>query len=65
MSLWTDLKDGVRKVILMEDRLERMSIEQKTIAAQIVDHDRRLVRIETMIEMSRGAEQRRLPPNDR
>ena len=63
MGLWTDLKDGIRKVVLMEDRLERVAIEQKSMAGQLIDHDRRLVRIETMIEMSRG--QRALPPDER
>ncbi len=62
MGLWSDLKDGIRTIVLVEDRIEKLSIEQKTMAAQIIDHDRRLVRIETMIELSRGSAPRITPP---
>jgi hypothetical protein len=58
MGAWAELREGIRKVILMQDRLERLSAGAEKLADQVADHDRRLVRIETMIEL---AERRRLP----
>jgi ppGpp synthetase/RelA/SpoT-type nucleotidyltranferase len=58
MSAWAELREGIRKVILMQDRLERLSAGTEKMAGQLADHDRRLVRIETMIEL---AQRRQLP----
>ena len=52
MSAWTELRGGIRKVILMQDRIERLSAVAEKLAGQLSDHDRRLVRIETMIELA-------------
>jgi hypothetical protein len=57
MGAWAELREGVRKVILMQDRLERLSAGAEKLAEQVANHDRRLVRIEMMIELA----QRRLP----
>jgi ppGpp synthetase/RelA/SpoT-type nucleotidyltranferase len=58
MSAWAELRDGIRYVIPMQDRVERLSAGAERMAGQLVDHDRRLVRIETMIEL---AQNKRLP----
>ncbi|HEY5569576.1 MAG TPA: hypothetical protein VIM81_20305 [Gammaproteobacteria bacterium] len=54
MSAWSELRDGIRSVILMQDRIERLSGGVEKMAGQLADHDRRLVRIETMIELAQG-----------
>lgn len=54
MSAWSDLGDSIRKIILMQDKLDRLAGGIADVADQVVDHERRLIRIETMIEMAQG-----------
>lgn len=54
MSAWDDLRDGIRNVVLMQDRVERLSARAEKAAEQLADHDRRLVRIETLIEVAQN-----------
>jgi hypothetical protein len=54
MTFWSELRDAVRRAILMEDRLERLSVEVDRSVEQLRDHERRLTRIETMIEIARA-----------
>jgi phage shock protein A len=61
MTFWSDLRDAVRRAILMEDRLERLNAEVDRSSEQLRDHERRLTRIETMIEIARA--NRAVPPN--
>ena len=63
MTFWSELREGVRRAILMEDRLERLNTEVDRSVEQLRDHERRLTRIETMIEMARA--NRAIPPNRR
>lgn len=60
MSAWGELKDSIRKIILMEDKIDRLANGLTTIGDRVMDHEKRLIRIETMIEMAQGP--RRLPP---
>ena len=61
MSAWGELKDSIRKIILMEDKIDRLASGLTTIGDRVMDHEKRLIRIETMIEMAQGP--RRLPPS--
>jgi hypothetical protein len=54
MTFWSELSDAVRRAILMEDRLERLNTEVDRSVEQLRDHERRLTRIETMIEIARS-----------
>ena len=54
MTAWSDLSDSIRKIILMQDKLDRLAGGIAGVADQVVDHERRLIRIETMIEMAQG-----------
>jgi hypothetical protein len=54
MTFWSELRDAVRRAILMEDRLERLNKEVDRSVAELRDHERRLTRIETMIEIARA-----------
>ncbi len=57
MTAWNDLREGIRRAILMQERAERVIAGVEKIEARVIDHERRLVRIETLIEL---AQQRRL-----
>ncbi len=52
MSVWAELKSNLRKIILMEDRIARLSDALDSLTDQALDHEKRLIRIETMIEMA-------------
>ena len=62
MSVWDDLKDNLRKIILMESRLDGVAGAVDRLGDQVFDHEKRLVRIETMIEMAQGRAERRSKP---
>jgi hypothetical protein len=52
LSAWTDLRDALRQAILMQERVERLTAGVDKMADRLLDHDRRLMRIETMIELA-------------
>ena len=52
MSVWSDLKDGIRKMILLESRIDQLNGAVDRLADQSLDHEKRLIRIETMIEVA-------------
>ena len=54
MSVWSDLKDGVRQIILLESRIDRLNGAVDRLADQSLDHEKRLIRIETMIAVAQG-----------
>ena len=58
MSLWTELREAIRQAILLRERVERLIADVEKAESRLLDHDRRLTRIETMIEL---AGSRRLP----
>jgi hypothetical protein len=60
MSFWTDLRDTIREVLLLRERLERVIAEVDQLKAKSLDYDRRLTRIEAFFEF---AQSRRLPPS--
>jgi len=57
MSLWSDLRSAIRQVILVQERVERLIVDLEKTSDRLLDHDRRLTRIETLIAVA----QRRLP----
>jgi len=58
MSLWSDLRSAIRQMILVQERVERLIADVEKAGERMLDHDRRLTRIETLISVA----QRRLPP---
>jgi hypothetical protein len=52
LSVWTELRDALRKAILLQDRVEQLAMAVDRLTDGLQDHDRRLVRIETMIELA-------------
>jgi hypothetical protein len=63
MSAWDDLKKSIRKIVLMEEKLNQLSSGLAAMSEQVMDHEKRLIRIETMIELAQthgGAGPKRL-----
>jgi hypothetical protein len=58
MSLWADLRSAIREVIVVQERVERLIVDVEKSEDQLVDHERRLIRIETLIAV---VQQRQLP----
>jgi hypothetical protein len=48
------MRDGIREAILLKDRVEQLRNDVGEIGEKLADHDRRLVRIETIIELARS-----------
>jgi hypothetical protein len=52
LSVWTDFGHALRKAILMQERVDQLAVAVDRMTDRLQDHDRRLVRIETMIELA-------------
>jgi hypothetical protein len=51
MSTLSDALAAIKSLILIEERLQSQGAKQDKLAEQIVDLDRRLVRIETTLDL--------------
>ena len=61
MSTIDRILGGLRDLIVMKEDLARLAGTARELANDIRDHERRLIRIETMIEMTRGGTTPALP----
>lgn len=61
MSALDRILSGVRRAVIMEQRLERLAIGVDRLTDTVSDHEKRLVRLETMVEIART---RPLPPGE-
>lgn len=63
MSAFDRVLDGIKEVLRASDEIKRLSEGLKTLAIEVRDIDRRLVRIETMAEIAKSQAPRgkRLP----
>lgn len=52
MSLWTELRNAIRQVVLIQERVERLIINVDKAEERLFDHDLRLTRIETLISVA-------------
>ncbi|MEO0436582.1 MAG: hypothetical protein AAF098_06720 [Pseudomonadota bacterium] len=52
MSAVGDAIAGIKQALLLTEKVDRVAKELETVALELRDHDRRLVRIETMIEVT-------------
>ena len=52
MSVWADLADGIRNLVLMQDAVDKLQTGVERISDELDDHDRRLVRLETIFEIA-------------
>ncbi|MEM6485583.1 MAG: hypothetical protein AAF662_11445 [Pseudomonadota bacterium] len=51
MSAVGDAIASIKQVLLLTEKVDRVAKELESAALELRDHDRRLVRIETMIEV--------------
>jgi hypothetical protein len=58
MSALDSLLGSVRRVILMESKIQDLADGLKEVSRRVVDHEGRLIRIETLVELA----QRRSAP---
>jgi hypothetical protein len=49
VSVWADLREAIRTAILLEDRVQRLIADVGRAEERLIDHDRRLTRIEALI----------------
>ncbi|HXE07529.1 MAG TPA: hypothetical protein VN612_06515 [Acidobacteriaceae bacterium] len=52
MSLLSDALATTKKIFLVSEELDRLSEDVRELARAVADHEGRLIRIETMIEMT-------------
>ncbi|MCC6472841.1 MAG: hypothetical protein IT514_03755 [Burkholderiales bacterium] len=63
MAALDQIIEGVREVLKMSAEIKRLSDTVRELSVEVRDLDRRVVRIETMVELAQGARAaRRLPP---
>ena len=62
MSMLTDAFAMTKKVLLVSDNVDRLTEEARQLSRTVMDHERRLIRIETMIELSGKQARPVLPP---
>ena len=59
MSTLKEVMSAMREVLLLTDKVERAGSVLSEMALELRDHDRRLVRLETIIEIAKN--QPRIP----
>ena len=63
MSALSEVIAATKKVLLVTDDIKRLSHECDALATKVADHEHRLIRIETMIELG-GRRNRRVLPGE-
>ncbi len=53
MSTLKDVISALKEVLLLTDKVNRAGMVLSEISGELRDHDRRLIRLETMVEISR------------
>ena len=60
MSLLSEIIRYGKDIVLLGERVDALIAEHKQTSSRIADHERRLIRIETLIELSQSP-RRQLP----
>ncbi len=61
MSLIADTLATMKKILFVSEQLDRLSADSKALAHTITDHEHRLIRIETTLEIAQRGSHRILP----
>lgn len=61
MSTLTDVLAATKKILLITEDMKRLTDSTDALSAQVEDHEHRLIRIETIIEMTPRRSNRTLP----
>lgn len=59
MSVWSELANSIRKLMAMQDQLDLLNVRVRDIAEKLEDHQYRLIRVETIIDLARSRQLRR------
>lgn len=54
MSTLKDVVSALKEVLLLTDKVDRAGRMLSEISGELRDHDRRLIRLETMVEVARS-----------
>ena len=54
MSTLKDVVSALKEVLLLTDKVDRAGKMLTEIASEMRDHDRRLIRLETMVEVAKS-----------
>ena len=54
MSLLSEIIKYGKDIVLLGERVDALITERKAMTARLEDHERRLIRIETLIELTRS-----------
>ena len=54
MSTLKDVVSALKEVLLLTDKVDRAGKTLTEIASEMRDHDRRLIRLETMVEVAKN-----------
>jgi hypothetical protein len=63
MSLLSDAFATTKKILLVSEELNRLSEDTKALARAVTDHEHRLIRIETTIQIAQSGSHLTLPGN--
>lgn len=58
MGAIKDAIDAMNKVVLMNDKVERAGKALTDISKELRDHERRLIRLETFVEIAKSQQDR-------
>jgi hypothetical protein len=61
VSTLSELLAATKKILLVTDDIDRLTDDIKALSIQASDHEHRLIRIETIIEMTPRRSNRTLP----
>ena len=53
MSTLKDVMSAMKEVLLLTDKVDRAGTVLSEMSSELRDHDRRLIRLETMVEVSK------------
>ncbi len=54
MSTLKDVVSALKEVLLLTDKVDRAGKMLSEMASELRDHDRRLIRLETMVEVAKN-----------
>jgi len=60
VSTVKDVMSAMKKVLLLTDKVDRAGKLLTEISGELRDHDRRLIRLETMVEIAKTQSQTRV-----
>jgi hypothetical protein len=63
MTLLSDAFAATKKILLVSEELNRLSEDSKELARTVTDHEHRLIRLETTLEIAKKLSRRNLPGN--